>query len=107
MIFYSIKIKGLGGFLKELYAHPFNTPWLYWFNFILELVALLAKPLSLSLRLFGNLYAGELIFILIAATIGIMAIACPLYLGSVPLVSHSVTSFHLHDADDSLSQHGS
>ncbi len=71
MIFYSIKIKGFGGFMKELYAHPFNTPWLYWFNFILELVALLAKPLSLSLRLFGNLYAGELIFILIAATIGI------------------------------------
>ena len=71
MIFYSIKIKGLGGFLKELYAHPFNTPWLYWFNFILEFVALLAKPLSLSLRLFGNLYAGELIFILIAGTIGL------------------------------------
>ncbi|MEC7470992.1 MAG: FoF1 ATP synthase subunit a, partial [Pseudomonadota bacterium] len=35
MIFYSIKIKGVGGFLKELYAHPFNTPWLYWFNFVL------------------------------------------------------------------------
>ncbi|WP_416308735.1 F0F1 ATP synthase subunit A [Neptunicella sp. SCSIO 80796] len=71
MIFYSIKIKGFGGFMKELYAHPFNTPWLYWFNFILELVSLIAKPLSLSLRLFGNLYAGELIFILIAATIGL------------------------------------
>jgi F-type H+-transporting ATPase subunit a len=71
MIFYSIKIKGVGGFLKELYAHPFNTPWLYWFNFILELVSLIAKPLSLSLRLFGNLYAGELIFILIAGTIGL------------------------------------
>ena len=40
MIFYSIKIKGVGGFLKELYAHPFNTPWLYWFNFVLELVSL-------------------------------------------------------------------
>lgn len=71
MIYYSIKIKGFGGFMKELYAHPFNTPWLYWFNFLLELVALLAKPLSLSLRLFGNLYAGELIFILIAGTIGL------------------------------------
>ncbi|MFA3792910.1 F0F1 ATP synthase subunit A [Aliiglaciecola sp. SL4] len=71
MIFYSIKIKGFGGFMKELYAHPFNTPWLYWFNFILELVSLLAKPLSLSLRLFGNLYAGELIFILIAGTMGL------------------------------------
>ncbi|TDF36272.1 F0F1 ATP synthase subunit A [Alteromonadaceae bacterium M269] len=71
MIFYSVKIKGFGGFMKELYAHPFNTPWLYWFNFILEVVALVAKPLSLSLRLFGNLYAGELIFILIAGTIGL------------------------------------
>lgn len=71
VIYYSIKIKGFGGFMKELYAHPFNTPWLYWFNFILELVSLLAKPLSLSLRLFGNLYAGELIFILIAATMGL------------------------------------
>ncbi|KXI30040.1 F0F1 ATP synthase subunit A [Paraglaciecola hydrolytica] len=71
MIFYSIKIKGFGGFMKELYAHPFNTPWLYWFNFILEVVSLVAKPLSLSLRLFGNLYAGELIFILIAGTIGL------------------------------------
>lgn len=71
MIFYSIKIKGFGGFMKELYAQPFNTPWLYWFNFILEVVSLIAKPLSLSLRLFGNLYAGELIFILIAATIGL------------------------------------
>jgi F-type H+-transporting ATPase subunit a len=71
MIYYSVKIKGLGGFMKELYAHPFNTPWLYWFNFILEFVGLVAKPLSLSLRLFGNLYAGELIFILIAGTLGL------------------------------------
>jgi F-type H+-transporting ATPase subunit a len=71
MLYYSIKIKGVGGFMKELYAHPFNTPWLYWFNFILEFVGLIAKPLSLSLRLFGNLYAGELIFILIAATMGL------------------------------------
>jgi F-type H+-transporting ATPase subunit a len=70
MIFYSIKIKGVGGFLKELYAHPFNTPWLYWFNFILEVIALIAKPMSLALRLFGNLYAGELIFILIAGLMG-------------------------------------
>jgi len=68
MIYYSIKMKGIGGFIKELTTQPFNTPWLYWFNFILEVVALLAKPLSLALRLFGNLYAGELIFILIAMT---------------------------------------
>ncbi|WP_016954711.1 F0F1 ATP synthase subunit A [Catenovulum sp. SX2] len=70
MIYYAVKIKGVGGFLKELYAHPFNTPWLYWFNLILETIALIAKPVSLALRLFGNMYAAELIFILIA-TIGL------------------------------------
>ncbi len=71
MIYYSIKIKGFGGFMKELYAHPFNTPWLYWFNFIIEFISLLAKPMSLALRLFGNLYAGEMIFILIAGLMGL------------------------------------
>ncbi|WP_018691241.1 F0F1 ATP synthase subunit A [Algicola sagamiensis] len=66
MIYYSIKIKGVGGFVKELTMHPFNHPAFIPVNFILETVTLLAKPLSLALRLFGNLYAGELIFILIA-----------------------------------------
>ena len=68
MVYYSIKIKGLGGFLKELTMQPFNHPLFIPVNFILEVVTLLAKPLSLALRLFGNLYAGELIFILIALT---------------------------------------
>ena len=49
MIYYSIKIKGVGGFIKELTTQPFNTPWLYWFNFILEVVALLAKTTVVSL----------------------------------------------------------
>ena len=66
IIFYSLKIKGAKGFIKELTLQPFNTPWLIPFNFLLESVGLIAKPISLSLRLFGNLYAGELIFILIA-----------------------------------------
>jgi F-type H+-transporting ATPase subunit a len=66
IIFYSIKIKGIGGFAKELTLQPFNTPIMIPFNFLLEMVGLLAKPVSLALRLFGNLYAGELIFILIA-----------------------------------------
>jgi F-type H+-transporting ATPase subunit a len=65
-IFYGIKIKGGWGFSKELLLQPFNLWALSWFNLILEGVALLAKPISLSLRLFGNLYAGELIFMLIA-----------------------------------------
>jgi F-type H+-transporting ATPase subunit a len=76
VIFYSIKIKGFGGFMAELVFNPLNPkqmglpkvvwPFLMAFNFLLEIVSLLAKPVSLGLRLFGNLYAGELIFILIA-----------------------------------------
>ncbi|WP_094078661.1 F0F1 ATP synthase subunit A [Perlucidibaca aquatica] len=66
IVFYSIRMKGVGGFAKELTFQPFNTIWLVWFNFLLEGVALIAKPISLALRLFGNMYAGELLFILIA-----------------------------------------
>ncbi len=70
VIYYSIKVKGIGGFIKELTTQPFGHWSLYPVNFILEMVTLLARPLSLALRLFGNLYAGELIFLLIA-TIGL------------------------------------
>ncbi len=76
IIYYSIKVKGFGGFTKELTMHPLAPPTkgigllaapiVIAFNFVLEGVALLARPVSLSLRLFGNMYAGELIFILIA-----------------------------------------
>jgi F-type H+-transporting ATPase subunit a len=76
IIFYTIKNKGVLGFVAELTMHPLPPPTKGWgllaapfmiaFNFILESVALLAKPVSLSLRLFGNMFAGELIFILIA-----------------------------------------
>ena len=72
MIFYSIKIKGLGGFVGELTFHPFESknPVLKMLfvpvNLVLEGVSLIAKPISHSLRLFGNMYAGEMIFILIA-----------------------------------------
>lgn len=65
IIYYSIRIKGIGGFVGELTLHPFGK-WMIPFNFLLEGVSLLAKPVSLALRLFGNLYAGELIFLLIA-----------------------------------------
>jgi F-type H+-transporting ATPase subunit a len=65
-IFFSIKMKGGWGFTKELTLTPFNHWAAVPFNFALEGVSLLAKPISLSLRLFGNLYAGELIFMLIA-----------------------------------------
>jgi len=76
IIFYTVRSKGIGGFIGELTLHPIApptkglgliaAPLIIAFNFILESVSLLAKPLSLSLRLFGNLFAGELIFILIA-----------------------------------------
>lgn len=65
-IFYSFKIKGTKVFVKELTMQPFNHPVMIPFNFVLESVTLLSRPISLSLRLFGNLYAGELIFILLA-----------------------------------------
>lgn len=67
ILFYSIKIKGVGGFIKELTMQPFNHWACIPINLILEGVSLLSKPISLGLRLFGNMYAGELIFILIAA----------------------------------------
>lgn len=66
IIYYSIKIKGVKGFTRELTRQPFNHVLFIPFNLLLELVGLIAKPISLALRLFGNLYAGELIFILIA-----------------------------------------
>lgn len=66
ILYYSIKIKGVKGFVKELTLQPFNHYMFIPFNLLLELVGLVAKPISLALRLFGNLYAGELIFILIA-----------------------------------------
>ncbi len=76
IIFYTIKNKGIVGFIADLTLHPIApptkgigllaAPFIIAFNFILESVALIAKPVSLSLRLFGNMFAGELIFILIA-----------------------------------------
>ena len=64
-IYYSIKVKGAGGFFGELAFQPFPK-FLFPVNLFLEGISLLSKPVSLSLRLFGNLYAGEMIFILIA-----------------------------------------
>ena len=76
IVFFTVKNKGFSGFIGELTLHPIAPPTkglgliaapvIIAFNFILESVSLLAKPLSLSLRLFGNMFAGELIFILVA-----------------------------------------
>jgi len=71
MIFYIIKVKGLGGWLHQLVASPFGLkpPWLspllVIFNLLFNLIEYISKPLSHSLRLYGNMYAGEIIFLLI------------------------------------------
>ena len=66
VIYYNFKIKGPIKFGAGLFTHPIPHWSMYWVNLILELVDMIAKPLSQGLRLFGNLYAGEMIFILIA-----------------------------------------
>lgn len=84
MIFYSIKNKGFGGFSAELTLHPFESKNIFIkillipVNFFLEIVSLVAKPVSHSLRLFGNMYAGEMIFILIALMFGAGAVMATL-----------------------------
>lgn len=65
ILFCSIQIKGWGGFAKELFTSPFGK-WLFPANIAFNCIEILARPVSLALRLFGNMYAGELIFILIA-----------------------------------------
>jgi F-type H+-transporting ATPase subunit a len=67
VLFYSVKAKGAGGYIHELFTAPFGGNPLLWLpNFLLNLVELLSKPVSLAMRLFGNMYAGELVFMLIA-----------------------------------------
>ena len=67
VLFYSFKAKGAGGYAHELFTAPFGPNPLLWIpNFLLNIVELLSKPVSLAMRLFGNMYAGELVFMLIA-----------------------------------------
>jgi F-type H+-transporting ATPase subunit a len=66
-LYYNIKIKGLGGWIHELFTAPFGNHWaLYPFNFAMQIIEFIAKTVSHGMRLFGNMYAGELIFLLIA-----------------------------------------
>ena len=82
-IYYSITVKGIKAFVAELTLHPFGK-YLIPVNFVLEMINFIAKPISLGLRLFGNLYAGEMIFILIALM---------LFFSSVPI---GIMGFGLH-----------
>jgi len=66
MIFFGVKVKGVGGFIHELFCAPFGSNPLLWpANFLFNLIEYISKPLSHSLRLFGNMYAGEIIFLLL------------------------------------------
>lgn len=97
VLFYSFKMKGAGGFFAELAFQPFPK-FLLPFNLVLEGVTLIAKPISLALRLFGNMYAGEMIFILIAlmggAWAGMSASSATLF-GSQVLLSLGWGIFHI------------
>lgn len=73
VMFYSFKIKGFRGFTWELLTHPFGK-WMMPFNLLLNLIEHLARPVSLGLRLYGNLFAGEVIFLLLAMLGGSFAI---------------------------------
>lgn len=66
-LFYNVKIKGLGGWIHELFTAPFGNHWaLYPFNFAMQMIEFVSKTFSHGMRLFGNMYAGELLFLLIA-----------------------------------------
>jgi F-type H+-transporting ATPase subunit a len=66
-LYYNVKIKGLGGWLHEMVSAPFGGHWLLWpFNFLFQIIEFMAKTVSHGMRLFGNMYAGELVFMLIA-----------------------------------------
>jgi F-type H+-transporting ATPase subunit a len=97
VLYYSVKMKGLGGFVGELTLQPFGK-WGMPVNLLLEGVNLIAKPISLALRLFGNMYAGEMIFILIAlmggAWVGMSVAGVTLY-GSQILLSLGWAIFHI------------
>lgn len=97
VLYYSVKMKGLGGFVGELTLQPFGK-WGMPVNLLLEGVNLIAKPISLALRLFGNMYAGEMIFILIALMGGTwagMSLGGATLYGSQILLSLGWAIFHI------------
>jgi len=75
-LIYNVKIKGVGGWVHELFTAPFGNHWaLYPFNFAMQIIEFIAKTVSHGMRLFGNMYAGELVFILIAMMGGAWALS--------------------------------
>ena len=106
-----MKSKGITGLVKEYTLHPFNHWAFIPVNLLLESVTLISKPVSLALRLFGNMYAGELIFILIAvmysanAFVAAMGSAIAFSLGYIPYFGYNVASLCFHDVNCCLSQY--
>lgn len=88
-LYYSVKIKGVGGWVHELFTAPFG-PWLAPANFLLNVLEFISKTVSHGMRLFGNMYAGELVFLLIALLGGSWAAS-----GSVGLLDPIMFLIHL------------
>jgi F-type H+-transporting ATPase subunit a len=91
-VYYNVKIKGLGGWVHELFTAPFGShPLLYPVNFLMQMIEFLAKTVSHGMRLFGNMYAGELVFMLIAllgGTATVMGFVGHVIAGSIWAVFH-------------------
>jgi F-type H+-transporting ATPase subunit a len=95
MIYYGIKIKGIGGWLHELFAAPFGI-WMAPFNLLLNIIEYAAKMVSLGMRLFGNMFAGELLFLLIAllgSTATVFGFAGQVIAGSIWAIFHILIVF--------------
>lgn len=91
MIFFSIKVKGMGGWIHELFCAPFGANPLIWpANFLFNMIEYVSKPLSHALRLFGNMYAGEIIFLLLGmwAATGLVGTAFGALLGAGWAIFH-------------------
>jgi F-type H+-transporting ATPase subunit a len=96
-IYYNVKIKGFGGWMHELFSAPFGAAWyLAPFNFLMQMIEFVAKTVSHGMRLFGNMYAGELIFMLIALMGGAFftAVGIPLAIGHV-IAGSAWAIFHI------------
>jgi F-type H+-transporting ATPase subunit a len=92
IIFFSFKAKGVGGFIHELFTAPFGSNPLLWLpNLALNIIELIAKPVSLGMRLFGNMYAGELIFMLL----GVLGMLGGVYTAGSIILSWGWAVFHI------------
>ncbi len=113
MIFFSIRVKGVGGFMHELFCSPFGSNPLLWpLNLAFNVVEYISKPLSHSLRLFGNMYAGEIIYLLLwmLASAGVVyggfAVRLRHRLVDLPRADRPAAGLHLHDAHHRVHRHG-